>query len=433
MFNKDVEHINENLEKKLSSIYGLRSASRVNFEDNSSYVSLLESLGNPHLKIPKAIHVAGTNGKGSTLAFLEEMMRQSGKVCHKYTSPHLLKFNERIVISGNEITDKQLEQALDYVLDVNGKRECSLFEIITALAFYVFAENEADYCLLETGLGGRLDCTNHIKEAAATIIGNIGLDHTEFLGNSVKEIAGEKAAIMKNGSPCIVSRQEDDMKDIVEEVISDMAAKMKVDTLFFDKEWFIEKDNKNRIRFIYGDVKYNLSPNIALVGEHQIYNFGSALVAFINVTGIIPSADLLVNVLNNTKWRGRMEKINYRDLPKGWELWFDGGHNENCARAISRQIDKWGGDTHLIIGMMKHKDVGDFIKIISENASSISFVNISDDGESYDADELNDIAKGKGRVYNNVDEAISNIKSNNGKNGRILVTGSFYLYKKLMG
>ncbi len=432
MFDKDVEHVNESLKKKLSSIYDLRSTSRVNFEDNSSYVLLLENLGNPHLKIPKAIHIAGTNGKGSTLAFLEEIMRQNGKVCHKYTSPHLLRFNERIVISGNEITDEHLEQALDYVLDVNGKRECSLFEIITALAFYVFAENEADYCLLETGLGGRLDCTNHIKEAAATIIGNIGLDHTEFLGNSIKEIAGEKAAIMKNGSPCIVSRQEDDMKDIVEKVISDMAAKRQVNTLFFDEDWFIGRNDEDSIKFIYGDIKYNLPPNIALTGEHQIYNFGSALVAFINVTGIIPSADLLINVLNNTKWSGRMERINYQDLPEGWELWFDGGHNENCARAISKQIDKWNGDTHLIIGMMKHKTAGDFIKIVSEKADSVSFVNISDDGESYDADELNYIAGNMGKVYKNINEAISDIESKNGKNGRILVTGSFYLYSKIV-
>ena len=437
MLNSDIIHKNKSLQNKLLSIYDLRSSSRVNFEDLSIYKGLLNDLGNPQLKIPPTIHIAGTNGKGSTLAFIEQILKEMGKISHKYTSPHLIELNERIIINGQQISDDILEKSLDHILTVNNGRPSTFFEIITALAFYVFSKYPADMTLLETGLGGRLDCTNHVDSPIATIISAIAIDHTEFLGNTIEKIAKEKAGIIKKETPCIISPQDKLNYDSIINPIKTKARENKAPLVQHGSEWFIEPTHEHNMHFKYKDISYELPKPLYLQGDHQINNFGTALATIINISennqSFLPNENQIINALKNTKWKGRMEKIYYPDLPKNIELYFDGGHNESAAIAIKEQIRTWQkekNEIHLILGMMKPKNPKNFIKHIIDHINSINIIEITNDNTSYSHEEIteiiNEISKINVKKTNNINELINSIE--NKQKTKILITGSFYLY-----
>lgn len=228
------------------------------------YCDLLKKLGNPHKHLPPTIHVAGTNGKGSTIAFLNAMLEASGQSVHTYTSPHLIMFNERIVLNGMSISDEHLETLIDETLIANNGADVTFFEITTAMAFKAFADTHADVLLLETGLGGRLDCTNIISHAEACIITPVSLDHTEFLGDTLGDIAREKAGILKPDTPCIVAAQHAEVKAVMQGVSCDINARLMMN----GKDWSISHDRDGFDLHFQGEAyRYTLP---ALKGGHQI-------------------------------------------------------------------------------------------------------------------------------------------------------------------
>jgi len=209
MYQSDVQHPSEQLAQKLFKLYTLNRDKKIDLSFRPPYLDLLEKFGNPHLELPPVIHVTGTNGKGSIIAVMRSILETAGYNVHTYTSPHLIRFNERIVLSGKPIEDEPLEALIDEALELNGDGDLTFFEITTAIAFAAFARNPADICLLEVGMGGRLDCTNVIKAPLATIISPIGIDHAEHLGDTIEKIAAEKAGIMKTGAPCVIAPQHE--------------------------------------------------------------------------------------------------------------------------------------------------------------------------------------------------------------------------------
>ena len=230
---------------------------------------LLENVGNPHLNLPKVIHIAGTNGKGSTATIIYELQKKFGKTVHLYRSPHLISFNERIHVSNKEISNSYLEEILKKILIANKSNPITFFEITTAAAFLAFSENFADLVILEVGLGGRFDATNIIRKKEVAIITAIGKDHTEYLGSNLSQITKEKSGIILKDSLLICSKQHQSVKKMVIET----AIKQNCKSYIYGRDWHI----KNKILF-FDDLRINLS-KLSLIGDHQLYNAGCAIIA----------------------------------------------------------------------------------------------------------------------------------------------------------
>ena len=428
----DACHPNPTLEQKLAHLYSLRGGPTIDLTIRPSYCELLARLGDPHKKMPPAVHVAGTNGKGSTIAFMRAVLEAAGYRVHVYTSPHLKKFNERIVLVGREIDDVNLENLLDEVTAVNGGLPLTFFEITTALAFLAFARTPADIVLLETGLGGRLDSTNVIEDPLVTVITTIGMDHMEYLGGTVERIAAEKAGIMKRIVPCVAGPQSD---PAVESVLTRCAAELSVPIQRFNHEWYIGSSG-SQMKFRYRGDSLDL-PLPSLTGSHQIQNAGAALVALMTLRGRfnIPDHALAAGV-QAAHWSGRLQKIMRAGLPSGWELWVDGAHNENAAQALAAQAALWqrqdGKPLYLIVGMMKRKNVAAFLAPLRPYVSSVTAVPIPGDPLAHDQESFMEAMAGAGQEFSwagSVDEAVRILA---GPPARVLVTGSLYLMKEVL-
>ena len=269
-----IKNLEITLEKKLQQLHPKKidlSLERIN--------KLLYKLGNPQKKIKNIIHIAGTNGKGSVLAFLKSFIQSSVFTVNTYTSPHLINFNERINLNGQNISDKFLELLLDICSKKNNDKPITFFEMTTVAAFLAFKKKPADFTILETGLGGRLDATNIIKKPIVTIINEISIDHTNFLGSNIKQIAKEKAGIIKRNSPVVIGKQKKEALKIIKEV----ATNLKVKTFFYEKDWFIKENKKRNHIIFFNNLKNNKKekyPQPSLIGEHQIINAGIALKVF---------------------------------------------------------------------------------------------------------------------------------------------------------
>lgn len=401
MYDRDADHVSESLSSKLLSIYNLRSSSRVNFEDDFLYAELLNDLGNPHLSLPPVVHIAGTNGKGSTLAYLRALLEGQKKSVHVYTSPHLLKFNERIVLAGTDISDDVLEAALDHVLAVNDGRACSFFEIATALAFYLFSRVDADYVLLETGLGGRLDCTNVVPDPVLSILSAMGLDHQEFLGHTIEEIAAEKAGILKRGVPCVLGFQDGDFDVSVRRTVLSASGCLGVDVIVPKVLW--DKDLP------------------VLMGAHQQQNFNTALCAFEQLGFEINQA-VMERGAHDVRWPGRFEWID------GAGVWFDGGHNAQAGRALAHNLrDK--KDLCLIVGMSAGRDAGAYLRAFADRENfSVWAVDVDVPAETVAA-AARELKFGDVRVFKDIGLAIAEAK----KAGKLtVVCGSLYLYGRVV-
>ena len=397
----DCDHQNPIVEKRLEGIYNLHTENSVFRLDEGPYIDLLAKIGNPQLNLPPTIHVAGTNGKGSTIAFLKSIYEAAGLSVHVYTSPHLIQFNERIVLGGKQITDDQLLHYFDLIDKTNEGASITFFEYTTALAFKAFADHPADICLLETGLGGRLDCTNVIQHPMATIITPIGYDHTEWLGNDIKVIAGEKAGIMKAGAPCFASPQLHDVMDVFTGKADELNTPLHI----------IKRNND--------------LPPLGLMGDHQKDN---ASVAIEVVTNSHPDInhDIIAKGLQNTKWPARMEKISNNP-----EVWFDCGHNAEGAKTIAQQLKQWKHDDpntpiHLVLGLAADKDPNEFLKPIVQHIDALTCVDLPNARNPQSGEEL------KGRIHVlNKDITTTPKIANITYTSRTLICGSLYLYESI--
>ena len=349
--------------------------------------NLLKKLNNPHLSIPPAIHIAGTNGKGSTLAFLKAGLEANKKLVHTYTSPHLVDFNERIRLKGKKINDSLLIQYLETCEHANQSNEITFFEITTCAAFIAFSKHKADYTLIEVGLGGNLDATNVIKSPYISIITPVSLDHQQFLGNSILEIATEKAGILKPRIPAIVGKQEDE----VAEKICSIARNQGTPISLFGRDW---SSKKHKDFLVYEDKDGIIElPTPKLEGLHQFENAGIA----INALKILNlKNNLLKKALLNVDWPARLHKLSsgplvkkLKGLPFNVEIWIDGGHNQAAAKSIASFLNQpFNGTSHIILGMINSKDVETFITELSVFADSIACITIPDEPASLDKDEI---------------------------------------------
>lgn len=442
---RSTERETPSLQDKLDHLYTLRksgiSPGYAGLSLRPEYLMLLERLGNPHTQLPPVIHVAGTNGKGSTIAFMRAILESAGYKVHAYTSPHLIKFNERIVLAGAEIDDVTLESLLDEILAINNGMEQTFFEITTALAFTAFARTPADIVLLETGLGGRLDSTNVIDAPLATVITTLSYDHTEFLGHSIEEIASEKAGIMKAGTPCVIAHQND------ARALATLRARAIAlgSTLYCaDNGWSMTSNmtgnhaGDGNVFSIHTEYRsLNALPTPSLVGAHQIRNAATAIATLaIQNRFEIPDAAFAAG-LTNVYWPARLQKIK---SPTDWEIWLDGGHNDSAGAVLADQIKTWSEQSdkplYIITGMMANKDVAAFAHPIAPLADAVVTIPIpGNQGLSFSPTALAETWAGSGAKTVYTDETawpapLNSVLANNPP-GRVLITGSLYLAQEI--
>jgi dihydrofolate synthase/folylpolyglutamate synthase len=392
---------------------------------------LLADLGAPHLRVPPVIHVAGTNGKGSVVAMIRAVLEASGYRVHVYTSPHLVSFTERIRLSGSLIDAALLVDLIDYVLEINGDAPITFFEITTAVAFQAFGQIPADVLILETGLGGRLDATNVVPHPAATVLTPIGMDHMSYLGDTLSAIAGEKAAIMKPGTPCISARQHPDAAEVIKAV----AAKRAVDVAWQDADWSVEADPFGTVRYKDAETEWSvLQPS--LPGPHQIGNLGVALATLARLPLSIPSFGLRAG-MRQIDWPARCQKLTRgpltAGLPSGWDLWLDGGHNPPAGDALAAWLADEPAPTVLITGMMANKDITGFLAPIAPHAQALAAVSIPNHEDGCATPE--DIASAASRAGIQDTLAARDLAAArdaltphiSGHRGRVLICGSLYL------
>lgn len=392
-------------------------------------VRLLAKLGNPHLTLPPVIHLAGTNGKGSTQAMIRAGLEQSGAAVHAYTSPHLARFHERIRLAGTLITEAHLTEILDRCADANGTDPVTYFEITTAAAFLAFAETPADYTLLEVGLGGDFDTTNVVEQPTLTVITPIDLDHQQYLGETLPEIAAVKAGIIKRGVPCVVGPQHDDALEIIEKIAARLGAPLHV----YGQHWHVSTE---RDRLIFQDETGLLDlPLPNLPGPHQIMNAGAAI-ATLRLLG--KNAEAAEAAVTNAYWPARMEHLKSGalvTLAAPAQLWLDGGHNPAAGRALAATLQQLPPrPTHLICGMLNTKDISGYLAPLAEIAQSLTGVSIPGEANTIPANETADIAASVGLQSStapDVQTAIKTITAHT-PNARILICGSLYLAGHVM-
>lgn len=385
---------------------------------------LLEAVGNPQDRLPPVIHVAGTNGKGSTQAMIRAGLEAGGSKVHAYTSPHLARFHERIRLAGELIAEAALTDVLDRCYVANGPAPITYFEITTVAGLLAFAGTPADYTLLEVGLGGRLDATNVISDPAMTIITPVDLDHQQFLGDTLGAIAGEKAGIIKRGVPCVVGPQHDESMDVIEA----RAAALGAPLLAYGQQWHVSVE---RDRLIYQDERGLLDlPKPNLRGPHQIMNAGAAIAALRALGGDEAACEAAVT---RAYWPARMEKLTEGalvDLAAPAELWLDGGHNPAAGQVLAETLRQQPPrPTHLICGMLKTKDVGGYLRHLAEAAESLTAVSIPGETATLTATETAREAEKVGlpaMEAPDIWQAIKTVKDRS-PNARILICGSLYL------
>jgi dihydrofolate synthase/folylpolyglutamate synthase len=400
---------------------------------------ILAALGAPERRLPPVVHVAGTNGKGSLIAFVRAIAQAQGARVHVYTSPHLVNFHERIVLAGSRggfsapISEEHLVDCLARAEAANGGELITLFEITTAAALLAFAETPADLLLLETGLGGRLDATNVVAKPLATAITPISIDHVSFLGDTITSIAGEKAGILKAGVPCIVGRQEREAFKVIEAQAETLGAALHVAGRDFDMY-----EQQGRLIFQTEERLLDL-PLPRLMGRHQIENAGSAIAMTSLLFGGELSTRALEHGLTHAEWPARLERLSNGALhdyvAPGTELWLDGGHNEAGGRVLASALaefdERVSRPVHIIWGMMETKDAHAFIAPFKGLAERIYTVPIEEEPNAFSAEALAEIAKGEGFEVVAADSVVDALQHSRadlgGRPARVLICGSLYL------
>ncbi len=399
--------------------------------------ALLEKLGNPHLSLPPVIHVAGTNGKGSTSALMRAMLEAQGLKVHVYTSPHLVDFRERIRLAGKLVDQETLLAALQQCEKANDDGEVTFFEITTAAALLLFNQTPADIVILEVGLGGRLDATNVISRPAMTMITPIARDHEEYLGSDLAGIAREKAGIFKAGSPIIVGPQADSVRDALEE---EARIKRSGPLLIHGQDWMSYEEHG---RLVYQDANGLLDlPLPRLLGQHQISNAGMAIAALrsLSDSGLFELSDeAIAQGLQQVKWPGRLQQLTNGPLfemaPKGAELWLDGGHNPNAGQMLAAALadleERSPRPLLMIVGMLKTKDPSGYFQAFKGLARDVITVPVTSQPNGQDPVELASMAVKAGvpaSAASSVEEALQKLALiPRDAPPRILIAGSLYL------
>ena len=378
----------------------------------------LDKIGNPERNITNIIHVAGTNGKGSTISFMKTLFENAGYSVNCYTSPHLISFNERIRIKGGLISDKylnKLSRFCDNICQENPDITLTFFEGTTILAILAFAENPADINIFETGMGGRLDATNIFQQVTAAVITPIAMDHQEFLGDNLADIASEKAGIIKSGSKVFIGKQNEEIYQILVEKSYEKSAQIFTynHDFSYQKEGYIDNKLANIIKI----------GNLPLVGDHQKYNFTLALKVFFELTNY----QNLNFSLSKLSWPGRITYLdNLPDKYSKLDVWVDGGHNKHAAQAIARwakhnQID------HIIIAMNKSKNLSDYINEFRTIKASVYFTEMTIFKDCYKVTDIKQYSTFFKQQYHDPIIALDHIE-----NGRVLICGSLYLIGEVM-
>ena len=385
---------------------------------------LLKKLGNPHKKLPPTIHIAGTNGKGSTLSFINNILKNNNYSVHTYTSPHLEKFSERININNKQVNASRLLAILKFVKKINKGRPITFFEITTAAAFVLFSRYKADFLILETGLGGRLDATNIISKKFLSIITSIGIDHEEFLGDTLKKIATEKLGIIKNTNNVIIAKQNKKVENFIFKKLKNIN-----NVYFYNKDYKFNIINRKKFIYQFKNIKKKISKP-SLEGDHQIENASTAITTALvlkkNNYNIKLSS--LEKSICNTKWPGRIEKVKYKNKI----IIFDGSHNLSGAEKLNQYLKNNNIQPNIIFGMLNNKKVFEFLSIIKKSIDTLYPIEIPDEKNAFTQKEIYEVSKKlnlKTRVTSNIN--VINKLLINSSNKYILVTGSLYLIGRI--
>ncbi len=395
--------------------------------------ALLPKLGNPHMRLPPVIHVAGTNGKGSTIAFMRAMLEAAGLRVHVYTSPHLVRFHERIRLSGTLVDEAVLADAFRRVEAANGGAPITVFEITTATALLLFSEVPADVLLLEVGLGGQFDATNVVNEPAASVITPVSFDHMEYLGDTIAKIAGEKAGILKRGARAILAEQSAEGMGVLVEA----AARVQAGSLAIGGQDFQSFAENGRLVFQDGDGLLDL-PLPRLPGRHQVLNAGTAIAAVRAVFGERVPQAAIAQGLQTVDWPGRLQRLTghvVKLAPQGAEIWLDGGHNQDGGRVLAEAMaeleEKNPRPLVMIAGMLSTKDSTAFFAPFVGLAQELHAIGITGQDAARSPDEVADVAMAAGlkaQSAMSLAEALARIDARAWPvPPRILITGSLYL------
>jgi dihydrofolate synthase/folylpolyglutamate synthase len=394
---------------------------------------LLASLGNPQDALPLVVHVAGTKGKGSTVAAMRACLEAAGYRVHAYISPHLVRFHERIRLAGQLIDEETLIALLEECERANRNAPITFFEITTAAAFLAFARTPADIVLLEVGLGGRLDATNVVRHPAVTAITPVSLDHQSFLGDTVAAIAGEKAGILKPGVTAVIAPQPAEAAA----VIKARAAAVSAPFYRAGHEW---RCGASEGGMRYDGERWRLDlPLPSLIGAHQIVNAGTAVACLERLSGFDIPIEAIVDGLRHIDWPARLQLLRRGPLvdavPPGWELWLDGGHNPAAGEVLGFVAAGWHDrPLYLVVGMMNTKDAAGFIAPLAKHARALWAVTIPGEKNALSSDAIAGAAASVGLRAQTADSALAAIRDipKQDSIGRVLICGSLYFAGKML-
>ncbi|MBD9526230.1 folylpolyglutamate synthase/dihydrofolate synthase family protein [Paracoccus sp. PAR01] len=390
---------------------------------------ILAALGNPERRIPPVIHVAGTNGKGSTQAMIRAGLEAAGKRVHAYTSPHLAHFHERIRLAGELISETDLAATLEECEVANGGQPITFFEITTAAAFLAFSRVPADFTLLEVGLGGRLDATNVIDDPRLTIITPVSIDHTQFLGDTLPQIAGEKAGIIKRNVPCIVAPQAPEGRQVIEARAEALSAPLRIAR----QDWDSYSEHGRLVYFDQNGLMDLPLPN--LPGPHQIVNAGTAIAALRELGFGEAEATAAVT---RAEWPARMQRLTRGPLVEAagdCELWLDGGHNPAGGEAVAATLAAMPPrPTHLVCGMLNTKDVVGYMRPLAPHVRSLIAVPIPGAEATLPAEATEQAAIHAGMVATTAPDTLDAVRriALEEPGARILICGSLYLAGEIL-
>ena len=387
-------------------------------------VKLLEKLDNPHKKLPPTIHIAGTNGKGSTLSFIKNILVNNNYSVHTYTSPHLEKFSERICINNKQVNTIKLLNHLKFIKKINANQPITFFEITTAAAFLLFSKHEADFLLLETGLGGRLDATNIIPKKLISIITSIGVDHEEFLGKTLKKITKEKLGIIKNTENVIIAKQKKEVQNFISRKL-----KNQKNIYYFNESYNYKEIDTKKFYFKFGNIEKNIKTP-RLQGVHQLDNASTAIASAIILkrSNYKINLNLLGKSIHETSWPGRIEIIDYKNKV----IILDGSHNLLGAEKLKQYLIKKNLKPNVIFGMLSNKKAFEFLSLLKKNIDTLYPITIPDEVNTFSVNEIFKITK-KLKIKSIIKNDIKNIhhEITRDSNRYILITGSLYLIGKI--
>ncbi len=386
----------------------------------------LAALGHPERRLPPVIHVAGTNGKGSTCAFLRAIAEAAGLRVHVYTSPHLVRFHERIRLAGSLVEEDALAEALAHVERVNAGAPITVFEVTTAVALHLFASVPADLLVLEVGLGGRFDATNVVDRPAATAIASISMDHMDFLGDTLAKIAFEKAGIIKHSVPCATGAQLPEALAVIAAEARALGAPLHAR----GAGWEMHRAADRRLTYSEGAYSLDLPPP-SLPGPHQADNAGIAIAALRAWNPPWLTEDAIRRGVASAEWSARMQRLTgslAATLPPGWELWLDGGHNAGAGIAVGEHLAEAFADrpAHVLVGMKGGKQAPDFLRPILPHAASLWAIAEPGQHLAMPIEAIIAASEGKAQAGGTVREALAKLPRSGGP-ARVLICGSLYL------